>query len=232
MTTKMDNSKIFFILDELEAVYHNETRPPELGHDEPLDGLILTILSQNTSDRNRDTAFNKLKNLYPEWKNVAEAGVKNLENTVRTAGLAHTKAGRIINILEIIYEDFGDFSLKELAKSRPEKVREYLRALPGVGAKTVACVMLFDMKMPAFPVDTHVTRVSKRVGVAPVETSPEDISRLYESVVPVERCLGGHVNIIAHGRAVCKAKNPNCKNCVLSKQCDFYEELRRINHGR
>ena len=221
MKVKMNSSKIFLILDALEAIYHNETRPPELGHDEPLDGLILTILSQNTNDNNRDSAFNKLKSLYPEWRDVAEAGVKELENTVRTAGLAHPKAGRIINILNIIHEDFGEYSLKKLATERPEIVREYLRALPGVGAKTVACVMLFDMKMPAFPVDTHVTRVSKRVGVAPSSTSPEDISQLYESVVPVSRCLGGHVNIIAHGRAVCHAKNPDCKHCVLAQDCDF-----------
>lgn len=220
----MNSNKIFFILDELEKIYHNETRPPELGHDEPLDGLILTILSQNTNDRNRDSAFTKLKLLYPEWRDAAQADVRELEATVRTAGLAHTKAGRIMNILGMIHDDFGEYSLKKLAKEKSEVVREYLRALPGVGAKTVACVMLFDMKMPAFPVDTHVTRVSKRVGVAPSNKSPEEISQLYESVVPVERCLGGHVNIIAHGRAVCRAKKPDCKNCVLCRKCDFFSE--------
>ncbi|MDY6399458.1 MAG: endonuclease III [Synergistales bacterium] len=217
----MNSSKIFFILDELEEIYHNEKRPPELGHEEPLDGLILTVLSQNTNDKNRDSAFTKLKSLYPEWSDAAQADAKKIEAAVRTAGLAHTKAARIMQILEIIYKDFGEYSLKELAKEKSEFIRGYLRALPGVGAKTVACVMLFDMKRPAFPVDTHVTRISKRVGAAPLNDSPEKISQLYESVVPVERCLGGHVNIIAHGRAVCHAIKPGCKNCVLSKQCDF-----------
>ena len=217
----MNSNKIFYVLDELEKVYHNENRPPELGHPEPLDGLILTILSQNTNDKNRDTAFMKLKSLYPSWADVIEAGANQLEIAVRSAGLAHTKAKRIIEILNIIHEDFNEYSLKKLSEERPEVVRNYLRALPGVGAKTVACVMLFDMNLPAFPVDTHVTRVSKKVGIAEEKDSPEEISQLYEKYVPVSRCLGGHVNIIAHGRAVCHARKPECDKCVLASICDF-----------
>ncbi len=220
----MNKEKVFFILDELEKIYHNEAVSPELGHDDPLDGLILTVLSQNTNDKNRDAAYTKLKTLYPTWNDVAEAGREKLEAAVRSAGLAHTKAGRIINILKILHEDFGEYSLDQLANKKSGEVREYLRALPGVGAKTVACVMLFDMKLPAFPVDTHVTRVSKRVGVAPEDTSPENISQFYESVVPIPRCLGGHVNIIAHGRTVCTARNPKCEECVLAKKCNFFAE--------
>ena len=217
----MDSEKVFFILDELEKIYHNEARPPELGHDDPLDGLILTVLSQNTNDKNRDAAFTKLKTLYPAWPDVIQAGRAKLEDAVRSAGLAHTKAGRIINILNIIHEDFGEYSLEKLARENSGTIREYLRALPGVGAKTVACVMLFDMKMPAFPVDTHITRISKRVGVAPEKTSPEEISCFYESIVPISRCLGGHVNIIEHGREICRARNPKCSSCVLASRCDF-----------
>ena len=217
----MNSEKVFFILDQLEKIYHNETVPPELGHDDPLDGLILTVLSQNTNDKNRDAAFTKLKTLYPSWPDVMKAGPDKLEDAVRSAGLAHTKAGRIINILQIIHEDFGSYSLEKLTHEKNTKVREYLRSLPGVGAKTTACVMLFDMKMPAFPVDTHITRISKRVGIAPEKTSPEEISRFYESIVPVPRCLGGHVNIIEHGREVCRARNPKCTACVLASKCDF-----------
>ena len=217
----MNSEKVFFILDELEKIYHNEERPPELGHDDPLDGLILTVLSQNTNDKNRDAAFTKLKTLYPAWPDVIQAGRAKLEDAVRIAGLAHTKAGRIINILNIIHEDFGEYSLEKLALENNSTIREYLRALPGVGAKTVACVMLFDMKRPAFPVDTHITRISKRVGLAPEKTSPEEISCFYESVVPIPRCLGGHVNIIEHGREICRARNPKCGCCVLASKCDF-----------
>lgn len=223
----MNREKIFFVLDELEKIYHNEATPPELGcqpgsgHEDPLDGLILTVLSQNTNDKNRDSAFRNLKSLYPTWPDVIKAGREKLEDAVRTAGLAHTKAGRIIEILRIIHKDFGEYSLKKLAKKDVNYVREYLRALPGVGAKTVACVMLFDMKLPAFPVDTHITRISKRTGIADGKSSPEEISEFYESVVPVSRFLGGHVNIIAHGREVCSARKPKCKDCVLAVQCEF-----------
>ena len=215
----MQNRKIFLMLNELEAVYHNEARPPELGHNEPLDGLILTILSQNTNDKNRDAAFSTLKALYPTWQDVINAGPEKLEAAIKTAGLAHTKAARIIHILNQIHNDFGEYSIKKLALHEPEYIANYLRALPGVGAKTVACVLLFDLKLKAFPVDTHVTRVSKRVGVAPEKFTPEEISLMYESVVPVERCLGGHVNIIDHGRAICHSRNPQCKICTLSKIC-------------
>ena len=208
------------MLNELEAVYHNEARPPELGHPEPLDGLILTILSQNTNDKNRDAAFSNLKALYPAWQDVINAGPEKLETAIKTAGLAHTKAKRIIHILNQIHNDFGEYSIKKLALQEPEYIADYLRALPGVGAKTVACVLLFDLKLKAFPVDTHVTRVSKRVGVVPEKFTPEEISLMYESVVPVERCLGGHVNIIDHGRAICHSRNPKCKICTLSKICE------------
>ena len=220
----MNKEKIFFILDELENIYHNETQPPELGHEEPLDGLILTVLSQNTNDKNRDTAYRKMKAVYPTLESVIEAGATKLENVIKSAGLGHTKAGRIINILNIVHEDFGEYSLKPLLEKDSGEIRNYLKALPGVGAKTVACVMLFDMKIPAFPVDTHVTRVSKRVGVAESNESPEDISQFYESVVPLERCLGVHVNIIAHGRDICHAKKPECEKCVLASQCDFLNQ--------
>lgn len=216
----MDNrEKIFYILDKLEAEYHNEARSPELGHPEPLDGLILTILSQNTNDKNRDAAFENLKLLYPTWHEVINAGQHKLEHAIKTAGLAHTKAERIIHILQKVYEDFHAYSIKDLQKFSRDYICEYLRALPGVGAKTVACVLLFDMKLPAFPVDTHVSRVIRRVGIVTEKTSAEEISHMLEDIVPVSRCLGGHVNIIAHGRAVCRSRKPACNSCVLSEIC-------------
>ena len=210
------------ILDALESQYHNEQYPPELGHSEPLDGLILTVLSQNTNDNNRDRAYANLKAKFPEWKDVAEAGESKLEDAIRTAGLAPTKATRIITILNRIHSDFGEYSIKALANHDREFMREYLRALPGVGAKTVACTLLFDFKIPAFPVDTHVARISRRTGIAPEKSSPEEISRLLEEIVPEKRFLGGHVNMIEHGRAVCHSQNPACRFCVLSEICKYF----------
>ena len=210
------------ILDALESQYHNEQYPPKLGHSEPLDGLILTVLSQNTNDINRDRAYDNLKSLYPAWPDVIEAGALKLEDAIRTAGLAHTKAGRIITILNRIHADFGEYSIRGLASHDREYIREYLRALPGVGAKTVACTLLFDFGIPAFPVDTHITRISRRTGIAPEKSSPEEISRMLEDVVPESRCLGGHVNMIAHGRAVCHSQKPECGACVLSEICRYF----------
>ena len=210
------------ILDALESQYHNEQYPPKLGHSEPLDGLILTVLSQNTNDINRDRAYDNLKSLYPAWPDVIEAGALKLEDAIRTAGLAHTKAGRIITILNRIHADFGEYSIRSLANHDREYIREYLRALPGVGAKTVACTLLFDFGIPAFPVDTHITRISRRTGIAPEKSSPEEISRMLEDVVPESRCLGGHVNMIAHGRAVCHSQKPECNSCVLSEICRYF----------
>ena len=213
-------SRIFYMLDALEAVYHNEENPPELGHDEPLDGLILTILSQNTNDKNRDAAFTLLKSRYPNWEDVIKAGERRLEEAIKTAGLGHTKAARIMEILRTIHDDFDAYSIKKLAERNPDQVRKYLRTLPGVGAKTAACVMLFDLKLPAFPVDTHVTRITKRFGIADPRALPEEISRFLEMIVPEERCLGGHVNVIAHGRAICHPSKPECESCVLAEHCN------------
>ena len=215
----MNQAQILRILDLLEQEYHNEARSPELGHTEPLDGLILTVLSQNTNDRNRDAAFTNLKAEFPSWQSVIDAGAEKLEAVIRTAGLAHTKAQRIITILQRVHYDFGDYSLLKLAERKREEICAYLRALPGVGAKTAACVLLFDLKMKAFPVDTHVSRVARRVGVVPEKYSPEEICAVMESAVPESRCLGGHVNMIAHGRAVCHSQRPKCEACVLSGMC-------------
>ena len=213
----MQSTKILRLLDLLETEYHNEARPPVLGHAEPLDGLILTVLSQNTNDVNRDRAFASLKAKFPAWSDAADAGASALEDVIRTAGLAHTKAQRIITILQNVHADFGDYTLKDIPRGG---MKEYLRAMPGVGAKTVACVMLFEFGLKAFPVDTHVTRVARRTGIAAKKASPEDISVMLEGVVPLERCLGGHVNMIAHGRAVCHPQKPECARCVLAGLCE------------
>ena len=207
------------VLDLLEKMWGNEAEPPALGHGEPLDGLILTVLSQNTNDRNRDVAFSRLRERFPTWEAVVEGGVGPLEDAIRPAGLAPTKARRILEILETVRKDFGAYSIAGLAERGGEEARRYLTALPGVGAKTAACVLLFDMDIPAFPVDTHISRISRRIGFAPERMSAEDISLLLEREVPPARYLGGHVNMIEHGRAVCRARKPFCGACPLTALC-------------
>ena len=208
---------IALILNELEKLYHNEARAPELGHDEPLDGLILTVLSQNTNDKNRDAAFKRLKERFPVWAELADRNIRELEDTIRPAGLAPTKSRRILDILDIINQDFGEYSIKELANRDRSEIRKYLTSLPGVGAKTAACVMMFDLKIPAFPVDTHISRIARRTGLAAANMTAENISLMLESNVEPERYLGGHVNMIEHGRALCCARNAKCDMCPLSK---------------
>ncbi|MDR2528703.1 MAG: endonuclease III [Synergistaceae bacterium] len=213
------------VLDILERRWHNEESPPDVAHPEPLDGLILTVLSQHTNDRNRDVAFARLKGRCPTWDAAAAAGYDAVKDAVRPAGLAPTKAGRILEILRIVRADFGRYSILSLVGRGRDEARKYLLSLPGVGEKTAACVLLFDMGLPAFPVDTHIARVCQRLGFVPEKTPGEKICALLEREVPPSRYLGGHVNIIEHGRAICKARAPLCPNCAAEGLCRY-----RKNH--
>jgi endonuclease-3 len=215
------NQWIAEVLDLLEAQWRNEETPPGLDHPEPLDGLILTVLSQHTNDRNRDAAFARLKERYPTWEEVTAAGYDAVLDAVRPAGLAPTKSRRILEILDIVRLDFGCYSIQSLAGKGRDEARNYLLSLPGVGEKTAACVLLFDMGLPAFPVDTHITRICRRLGFVPDKTPPEEICALLEREVDPSRYLGGHINIIEHGREICKARGPLCEMCVAAGLCSF-----------
>ncbi|NLD05305.1 MAG: endonuclease III [Synergistaceae bacterium] len=214
------------ILDAFEKHWGNEGRPsPELKHDEPLDGLMLTLLSQNTNDKNRDKAFEKLKAEYPKWDRVAEAPIEKVVDLIRVAGLGDTKAKHMKQILVILKEKFGRYSLIEMQKWKVEEAREFLVSLPGVGVKTAGCVLIFDLDMPAFPVDTHVARISRRLGWVPEKMAPDKIQEYLESTLPPERFRGAHLNIIEHGRGICSARKPDCKNCFAEKRCQFTKSL-------
>jgi endonuclease-3 len=227
------NTKIKKTLDSLESIYNNEKNHDalllEIRHEEPLDGLILTILSQNTNDKNRDAAFRKLKSSVNNWESVAALKSEELADYIRVAGLSSTKSERIITILKRIKSDFGEYSLKALLNKNIDYVREYLSSFTGIGPKTISCVMLFELGLPSFPVDTHISRVCKRLGFVPESSkknvTPEEISIFMENNMPKERFLGGHVNIIEHGRNTCKAQKPNCGACIINSDCPFYLSL-------
>ena len=214
------------ILDAFEKHWGNEGNfSPELKHQDPLDGLILTLLSQNTNDKNRDKAFEKLKSEYPAWEKAAEAPIERIVDLIRIAGLGDTKAARMKQILAILKDKFGSYSINELKGWDPHKAREFLVSLPGVGVKTAACVLVFDLEMPAFPVDTHVARISRRLGWVPEKMAPDKIQEYLEGTLPPKRFRGAHLNIIQHGRGICSARKPDCIKCYAKKWCQFSKSL-------
>lgn len=216
---------ILTVLDRLDEAYRYDEAPADIfATGEPLDGLMLTLLSQNTNDRNRDMAYERLRSEHPAWGDVAALSPSEISDLIRPAGLGETKSVRMKDILQKIKIDFGEYSLKGMFGWTAEPVREYLSALPGIGPKTVACVMVFDLGMPAFPVDTHVARLSKRFGWAGEKDSPEKIQIFLEKTVPPERHRGGHLNIIEHGRRVCRARKPECGKCNAADLCRFFAE--------
>jgi endonuclease-3 len=214
-----DMKRALSVFDVLEEAYRNESSLTLAPSDEPLGGLILTVLSQNTNDKNRDKAYQELISRFPAWGSVAVAPVEEVAEAIKVAGLGNSKAARIKEILEVVRDRFGGYTMEPIKHWPPDRVREFLLSLPGVGAKTTACVMLFDLGIPAFPVDTHVARLSARLGFAPLGMEPKDIQVVLEGLLKPERYLGVHVNMISHGRTVCRARRPNCKGCVVARLC-------------
>jgi endonuclease-3 len=190
-------------------------------HGDTLSILIGTILSQNTSDHNSHKAFANLRSKFKNLDEVRKAKIKKIADTIRSGGLAEIKALRIKNILNQIYEENGNLNLSFLKRWRTDKIKSWLRKFKGVGDKTIACVLLFSLKRPVMPVDTHVLRVSKRLGLVPQQSDASNAEAILEEIVPKNLIYQFHLNLIAHGRMVCKATNPNCQDCVLFENCEF-----------
>lgn len=189
---------------------------------DPLDELILTILSQNTADVNSGRAWSSLRERFASWEEVLAADVTDVEEAIRIGGLARIKAARIQHILKTLAESRGRLDLSFLADLAVKEARSYLTALPGVGPKTAACVLLFSLHKAALPVDTHVHRVSRRVGLVPPKASAEKANLLLEELLPEESYYPFHLNVIRHGRELCKASKPRCDACPLLDACDYF----------
>jgi len=191
----------------------------------PVDELVSTILSQNTNDVNRDTAFSQLKESFPDWKAVMEAPTEEVVEAIRTAGLANQKGPRIQGALREITEHYdGDISLDFLQEMPLEEARAWLTDLKGVGPKTAAIVLLFSLGMPAFPVDTHIYRVTGRIGLRPEGLSVEKTHAYLEEKVPEEAFYDLHLNLIRLGRQVCGARKWHCYRCPVEGMCEFSEK--------
>ena len=187
----------------------------------PLDELILTILSQNTSDLNSRRAFQVLRQVMPTWEEVQRAPVRKVAEAIDSGGLAHLKAARIKAILDRIHRDQRHFDLSFLRDLSVEEVTAYLSRFKGIGPKTVACVLLFSLGKPAFPVDTHVYRVTGRLGLLHPKATPKRAQALLESMVPPALFYPLHMNLVEHGRKTCKASTPLCHTCPLFKLCAY-----------
>jgi endonuclease-3 len=191
----------------------------------PMSVLVQTILSQNTSDRNSGRAFESLLASFDGWEDMASADIDVIADSIKAGGLEGVKARYIKRVLEEIRQRRSGFELDFLRGLPVDEARDWLRQLPGVGMKTASCVLLFSLGMPALPVDTHVFRVAKRLGLVDSRVSVEQAHRQLESIVPPSDVYQFHVLLIKHGRRICKAQRPRCKECVLGRLCPSYDEL-------
>ena len=212
----------------------NEILLEEYGHvdptpRDPLDGLIVVILSQATNDVNCDRAFRNLKVLFPTWEKVLLADVKEVVDAIRCGGLANQKAARIKQLLQEIHDDQGNLDLSWMRTAPPAEVRAYMEKFKGVGPKTVSVVQMFFLGQPAFAVDVHIHRVTKRLGWVPPKSTPTKAQEILEKVMPHDVMLDLHINLIALGRAICRADGnggPQCPVCPIKRFCAYYKEHR------
>lgn len=196
-----------------------------------IDELISTLLSQHTSDANTARAFAGLKKRFPTWEQVRDGPREEVADAIRAGGLADQKAPRIKAILGEIERREGAIDLSRLQSLPDQEIDDYLRSLPGVGPKTAACVLVFSMGRNAFPIDTHVHRVVRRLGWIDDKATAESASRELGPRVPAELRYSLHMALIDHGRKVCKARNPRCTECVLFDLCDTGPRLLADGHA-
>jgi len=186
---------------------------------EPIAVLVGTVLSQNTSDVNSGRAFNSLLSTFGNWEAVASAPVEHIAQAIKSGGLSRIKAVRIKQILNKIEEEQGSLSLDFLNLMDMSEAKNYLMGLPGVGQKTASCVLLFSLGKPCLPVDTHIFRVAKRLGLIDSKVSIEEAHKLLDKQVPSSKVYQFHLHMIEHGRKVCYARQPRCGECVLESGC-------------
>ena len=215
--TDESTSRISKCIEILERVYGVPLR----REIDPVDLLVSTILSQNTTDRNSHKAFSALKRKYPDYESLLLAPVVEIAGCIRVGGLAEIKAERIKEVLERIKGRAGAVTLEFLLNLDPEEARRYLLSLPGVGPKTASVVLLFGFGMDTMPVDTHVNRVSRRLGLVPATVSTASAQRMLDEMTPPLKYLSFHLNLIRHGRRRCRAKSPLCDGCELAGICDY-----------
>jgi endonuclease III len=207
-----------YVTQNLEAAYGvpiNE-RPYD-----PLSELILTILSQSTSDINSQRAFENLKRRFPDWESVCRARASSIAAAIKSGGLANAKSITIKSALNEIKKRRGKLDLSFLHTSSVDEGREFLTSLAGVGPKTAACVLLFACNKKIFPMDVHILRITKRIGVIPESFNDKLSHKRMEKLVPPKKHYSLHINLIRHGRQICRPQNPKCDKCPLIEHCNY-----------
>jgi endonuclease III len=185
--------------------------------------LVITILSQHTSDLNAERAFEDLRRRFPDWHSVEAAPIEELQRAIVSGGLAYQKAPRIKAALAYVREQRGEYDLDFLARLPPLEARAWLTAIPGVGPKTASVVLLFSFGLPLMPVDTHVERVSRRIGLIRPEASVAEAHEEFLRILPADRVYEAHVNLITHGRRTCTARAPACGRCPVAARCRYLD---------
>ena len=204
------------IVERLAELYG---RPVWRPHKDGMSELVLTVLSQNTSDTNSGRAFMRLVAHFPTWEALMTAGPDEIEREIRVGGLAPTKSGRIKAIVEEVWRRNGSFDLSFLGDMPLAEAKAWLGSLPGVGPKTAACVLMFALGRPALPVDTHVQRLAQRLGLVPAKTGAAEAQDLLEGMLAPEEVYPFHISLIKHGRRLCRAQRPLCAECPLRDRC-------------
>ena len=204
------------IVARLSALYGE---PVWRAHDDPMSELVLTILSQNTSDANSGRAFMRLRSRFGTWEELLAAQPEDIIPEIQAGGLARIKALRIKTILEEVWRRLGSFDLMFLNAMRLEDAKAWLRSLPGVGPKTAACVLMFALGRPALPVDTHVHRVAQRLGLVPAKAGAAEAHDILEAILEPDEVYAFHISLIKHGRRLCRAQRPLCERCPLLDGC-------------
>lgn len=211
-----------YVYQNLEATYgvpHNDCG------DDPLEELIGTILSQATSNQNSHRTFANLRSAFKDWEAVRRAKPEKIEAAIKLGGLAQVKSVTIKNILNEIKTRTGRLDLSFLRTVPLAEARDFLCSLKGVGPKTVGCVLLFACKQPVFPMDTHILRICRRLGLIPERCSDAQAHERMEQLIPAGKHYSLHINMISHGRKVCSPRNPVCRRCCLIEYCAFGQQV-------
>jgi endonuclease-3 len=207
-----------YVTQNLEAVYGI---PRNDSTADPLDELIGTILSQATTNQNSHRTFANLKSRFKDWEAVRRAEPEQIKETIRLGGLAQVKSQVIKTILDEIKTRVGKLDLSFLHSAPLTEARAFLTSLKGVGPKTAACVLLFACKRPVFPMDTHIFRIARRLGLIPAKGSDAQAHQQMEHLIPENKHYSLHINMILHGRRICQPRNPKCERCCLIEHCQY-----------